>query len=84
MPLLEKLNLSDNRIIYIKGFNKLANLQELNLSHNMIKEVSNLDNNSRLTKLNLSYNEIEDSPNLIKLKSLQVFLLNKVDTGFIL
>ena len=59
-PLLEELELYDNRIAKIENLNHLKNLKFLDLAFNVIKEIpANSLNLPSLTKIFLSANKIK-------------------------
>lgn len=72
---VEKLNLSENRIIDTNPLSSLINLTELDLGHNYIKEIKGINKLKNLTKLFLQRNfilEIKDLEGLKKLKFLDL------------
>ena len=78
-----ELNLNENNIKEIKGFNAFKKLERLSLSYNKINKIENLENLINLLLLDLSFNQIAKIENLENLKDLQALSLIENQIGTI-
>jgi protein phosphatase 1 regulatory subunit 7 len=74
---LTSLDLSFNKIKYIKHVNHLKELRELYFVQNRIQKIENLDGLDRLTMIELAANRIRDIENLETLTALEELWLGK-------
>lgn len=64
---IEVLDLSNNKISEMKGFEKFTNLRILTLRNNLISDIINIENLVKLEVLDLSYNaNISEIPDFLK------------------
>ena len=64
---IEVLELSNNKISEMKGFEKFTNLRILTLRNNLISDIINIENLVKLEVLDLSYNaNISEIPDFLK------------------
>lgn len=80
-PQLRVLDLSENLIVKIEGFESLRELEQLNLERNNIERLEGLDFQQRLKKLYLRHNKIKRLEGLKYCMSLQEIQISNQHVG---